>query len=797
MQCITKGLFSILLFFGPIAWSVKGQGIRGQLVDSISKEKIIGADIRIDFISPSITTDQEGRFEIPFIPNASAVLRFHCLGYFDKNIPFKDLSGEHKIIVFLKRAYILSEEILVRSTRSQAMDGTVFTDIHKKEIEKNNLGQDLPFLLENTPSVVATSQAGAGIGYTGLRIRGSDATRINVTLNGIPFNDSESLGTYFVDIPDIAGSISSIQIQRGVGTSTNGAGAFGGSINIETSNFKPNPFVSISGVAGSYNTFKNSVEIGSGLLSSHWNFSLRLSNIVSDGYIERASSTLKSMFFSAGYFGKNEFLKANIFSGTEKTYQVFNGVPEDSLLTHRRYNPFTYPNQTDNYKQNHYQLFYSKLLNTNLTMNVALHLTQGKGYYEEFENKQAFSDYWLPNILIGVERIDSTNLIRRQWLHNYFYGTTFSLIYSHPKGHYSINWGGAYNQYKGAHYGNIIWAQYAQNIPIDYQYYSFNGFKTDFNTFGKVLKEVNAITLSVDMQYRRIYYQFLGFDQNKNNTTQIAILNFFNPKIGINYRLTPSQEIYGSFGIGHKEPNQLDYSGSTPSGRPNPESLKDLELGYRFHNNRLGFSVNLYDMIYKNQLVLEGQINEVGAYINTNVLHSYRLGIETDWRYKINTRMNIVGNLSFSRNKIENFLQYLSDDQNRETLIIHPNTDISFSPKVVSSGTIEFIPLKDLTLSFVSKFVGKQYLDNTQDESRKIDRYFVENAMIQYDLKPEYKKNFFKEISLSIKLNNILNNLYVSDGYTSPTLVQGKLFNYNNYFPQAPFNFLLGIMVKL
>lgn len=558
---------------------------------------------------------------------------------------------------------------------------------------------------------------------------------------------------------------------------------------METSGFASKPYFNSTNSYGSYNTLKNSVDFGSGLLNNHFNFSLRLFRISSDGYIDRASSNLKSFFFSGGYFGKRDFIKVNIFSGSEKTYQVFLGVPEDSLPTNRKFNPFNYANQTDNYIQDHYQAFYSRQIDTNLSINLAFHVTHGKGYYEEYEAGQAFSDYSLPNITLGNLQIDSTNLIRRQWLDNYFYGTTYSLLYHVPK-LFNINFGGAYNQYTGLHFGQIIWAEYAQNIPIDYRYYSFNGFKTDFNSYLKLSKEFGKLSTTVDLQFRRIYYRFLGFDENLNNTTQISILNFFNPKFGIHYQMGKS-EMYGSYGIGNKEPNQFDYSSSTPSSRPRPENLSDLELGYRYTSKKIKLGINFYWMDYWDQLALTGQINDVGAQINTNVPRSSRTGIETDWAFKINSWFSFLGNLALSQNKIREFDEYLTDENNKQTLIRHFNSNLAYSPNIIGSSTLDFSPISHFHFLLVNKFVGKQYLDNSSNETRKIDRYFVQNIRIHYSL------NLFapKTIDFSLSLNNIFSNLYVSDGYTAPQIFEGVVYNNNYYYPQAPFNVLGGFTI--
>ena len=764
--------------------------LQGNIKNSENLKSLAGATLSLNNNYLSTQSNENGAFTFKNLKKGTYVLTTSYVGFKPSQITVI-IDQNKSIEIALSNRNLMADEVVVSATRATEKSATTFKNISKKELDENNYGQDLPYLLDQTPGVVSYSDAGAGVGYTGIRIRGSDPTRVNVTINGIPYNDTESQGTFWVNLPDFASSVDNIQIQRGVGTSTNGAGAFGGSLNIQTTTLSDSAYAELNTTAGSYQTLKNTVKLGTGLINNKWSVDGRLSRIVSDGYIDRASSNLKSYFLSGAYFGKNSLLRLNVFSGQEKTYQAWNGVPEEKLTSDRKYNQFTYDDQTDNYQQNHYQLLYSKNISNQLSFNGALHYTKGSGYYEEFKTAQAFADYGLANVVIGSQTINETDLIRRRWLKNDFYGLTYALNYK-PNNKLNYTLGGAYNEYDGDHYGEVIWAKYASNGNIRDQYYFDNGFKKDFNVFGKANIQFDKISVFTDLQYRNISYKFLGFNQNLNNVTQNASLNFFNPKIGVTYQINDKDNFYASFSVANKEPNRDDYTQSSSNSRPKAENLKNIEAGYRFKNNTISGGVNIYSMNYKNQLVLTGQINDVGAYIRSNVAKSFRNGLELDATAKINKDLNWGISAAFSQNKVKNFKEYLDDYDNGGQIVNnYSKTNLAFSPTFVGSSTLAFKAFNHAEIALISKYVSKQYLDNTANEARKLDAFFVNNLRLSYDLNLKGVKN----IGLGLLVNNIFNTLYASNGYTFSYIYGGQVTE-NFYYPQAETNFLLSLNVK-
>ena len=687
----------------------------------------------------------------------------------------------------------ITDSVIVSSTRANSKQGMAYSEISKVEIAKQNLGQDIPMLLNQTPSVVVNSDAGNGVGYTGIRVRGSDATRINVTVNGIPINDAESHGVFWVNMPDFASSVNSIQLQRGVGTSTNGAGAFGASMNIQTNVLNAVPYAEVNSSGGSFNTFKNTVMAGSGLLAGKFTLDARLSKITSDGYVDRAASNLKSFFVSGGYYGVKTIVRLNVFSGTERTYQSWYGIPEASLDTNRTYNYYTYPNQVDNYQQDHYQLIASHSINNNWNVNFALHYTKGCGYYEEFRGQDDFANYALPNFVLNTDTIATSDIVRQRWLDNDFYGLTYSVNYNSNK-RFSFTIGGGANQYIGAHFGTIIWAQYAGNVPKDYRYYDNNATKNDINIYTKANYDFGAgINGFVDLQYRHIGYSFLGFNNNLVNVQQDVTLNFFNPKAGITVDLKNKQTLYASVSVAHREPTRDDYTQSTPQSRPKAERLIDTELGYKKTWDKAQIGVNGYFMYYKNQLVLKGNINDVGAYIRSNIDQSYRAGIELEGAVNISKRLKFAGNVTFSQNKVIGFVEYIDNyDDGTQQATQYNRTDISFSPNLIAAATLSYEPVKNLVFSLQNKYVGKQYLDNTSNEARKLNAFTTQNLLINYSFKIPY----IKEISLSLMVNNIFNAMYEPNGYTFSYIYGGQKTTENYYYPQAGINVMGGIGIK-
>ncbi|MFN8428732.1 MAG: TonB-dependent receptor [Spirosomataceae bacterium] len=708
-------------------------------------------------------------------------------------------------------------EVVVKSTRANAKTAMAYSDVLQKDIKKQNLGQDMPFLLNQMPSVVVTSDAGTGIGYTGIRVRGSDPTRINVTLNGIPYNDSESQGVYWVNMPDFASSVQSVQIQRGLGTSTNGAGAFGASINVNTLQLHTEPFAEINTSIGSFNTLKTNIIATTGLLQNKFVLDTRLSKINSDGFVDRAASDLRSYYISGGYYGKNSFLRLNVFGGNEKTYQSWNGIPEalakndlagindfvernyydedfkkQMLERGRKFNFYSYENEIDDYTQTHIQLITSWKIASEWRFNPTLHYTRGSGFYEQFKSDADFADYGLQTIKIGNTEIASTDLIRRKWLYNDFYGGVWSLDYE-GQGKVKGNLGGGWNKYDGDHFGEIIWAKYASNSDIRQRFYDNTGQKTDFNLYGKLFFDLNAnLSTYLDLQIRNVHFEMLGTGDARQTLDYSKKYNFFNPKAGLTYQLSGQKSLYISYAKGSKEPSRQDFVDNAPN-LPKAEKLHDFEGGYRFFSNKFSAETNLYYMLYQDQLVLTGQINQVGEAIRTNVDHSYRAGIELQASLKLNANWNIQANATLSQNKIRDYAETIvSYDDSPNIVNKFKKSDISFSPNTIMGGTVTLKPVKSLEISLLPKYVGKQYLDNSGSELKKLDGYFVNDLRANYTLHP---KNL-KEIGFSLLINNILNKKYESNGYTYSYIYE-KTITENFVFPQAGINFLMGISVKI
>ncbi len=803
--------------------------ISGQVTDAATGEALPGATILLEHPvdATAMEADRYGNYMFEDMPALTYQLTASFLGY--ETVKKQVVLTKSTVVDFqLKSASLSAGEVVVTATRANKNTGTTYTNVSREEIEARNFGQDLPYLLEQTPSVVVNSDAGAGVGYTGIRIRGSDITRINVTVNGIPVNDAESHGVFFVNMPDFASSVQDMQVQRGVGTSTNGAGAFGASINIQTQQLRREAYAETDHTYGSFDTWKNNVRFGTGLINGKFAFDGRLSRITSDGYIDRASSDLKSFYFSGGYFGEKTTLKFVTFSGQEKTYQAWYGTPEalvygnaadlqayiernyiggsDSLnlvTAGRRYNYYTYDNETDNYQQDHYQLHFAQELTTALNFSGALHYTYGHGYYEQFRAEDELASYGLPDVVIGSETITTTDLIRRRWLDNDFYGVTYALRYN-PSARLDATLGGAWNRYDGRHFGEIIWARYASTSNIRDRYYDNNGNKTDFNIFGKVSYGLtDKLNVFTDLQLRTVGYSFLGYDNDLSNITQEADFTFFNPKAGVTYSLNALNQLYASYAIGNREPVREDFISSTPSSRPSHETLRNVEAGYR-GSQSLGsvagktlvaqVDLNYFYMNYKNQLVLTGQINDVGAYIRTNIDKSYRQGVELAGALKVGSFTTLSSNIAYSQNKINNFSEFIdnydSGEQQRNT---YHKTDIAFSPDWVTASQLEVEVLKGLRGAFLFKTVSKQYLDNTSNESRIIPGYQVGDLRLRYNV--GFGK-VLKELELGLQINNLFNERYAANGYTFSYIYGAQQTTENFYYPQATRNFLLSVGLK-
>jgi iron complex outermembrane receptor protein len=795
LKNLLTALFALLL---PVLATAQ-LSVSGKITNQQTGAALPGATISIN-PSASTVSDANGNYRINSLKSSAYTLKVTYIGYqaAAKSIV---LTADTTINFQLSASNVLTEEVTVSATRASNNSPTAFTNLNKKEIDKNNSGRGFEYLLDQTPSTVVTSNAGAGIGYTSIRIRGSDATRTNVTLNGIPLNDAEDQGVYFVDLPDLASSVDNIQVQRGVGTSTNGAGAFGASINIQTTTRRDTAYAELNNSAGSYGTVKNTVSLGTGLLGGHFSVDGRLSRINSDGYINRAFSHLKSYFLSGAYYGKSSVLRLNVFSGYEQTYQAWDGVPEDSVKNgNRRYNELGYirssnsyyKNQTDNYTQNYYQLLYDQQISSKLSFSGALHYTKGYGYYEEYKNADSLKNYGVTPVVVGGTTISATDLVRRLWLNNDFYGLTYNLNYK-PNNNLGIILGGAYNEYKGAHYNNIEWTQQSTNIPPDYQYSRNDAKKTDFNIFSRAEYHLGNVLLYGDLQYRHIYYSFLGFDQNLKNVQQQVELNFFNPKAGITYQLDAHSNVYASFAVGNHEPNRSDFVNSSPQSRPKPENLKDFEFGYRISEPVFSGSINGFYMLYKNQLILTGALDDVGQAIRTNIKDSYRAGIEASARLRIAEPLSWYVNATLSTNKVKNFQQFLQNyDTGNLDVTQYKETNIAYSPNFTGSSTISYHPIKNGEIAFISKYVSRQYLDNTSTISRSLDGYMVNDVRLNYNFSIKGVKN----VGVGLLANNVFSKKYQSDGATYPDIEGGKVVNYNYFFPQAPINFLASLNLR-
>lgn len=692
------------------------------------------------------------------------------------------------------------EEIIITGTRAGKYTPVTYQNIKKEEIEKRNLAQDMPYMLAATPSLVYTSDAGTGVGYTGIRIRGSDATRINVTINGIPYNDSESQGVFWVNMPDFSSSVNSIQIQRGVGTSTNGAGAFGATINLETSVHSEQPFVELNNTFGSFNTRRHNIIMNTGLIDGKWSFEGKLAQINSDGYIDRASSDLSSYFLTGQYIGKNTLIKALAFGGKEVTYQAWNGVEQNLMKTNRTYNSAGlyfddlgneqfYDREVDDYRQDHFQLHFNQRMGSYWTMNAALHFTHGEGFFEQYREDEAFSDYGLQNVVVGTDTIYETDLIRRRWLDNDFYGFIYGFNYDRNR--LSLTIGGGYHYYEGKHFGEVIWAQYASDGEIRQRYYDNIGKKDDFNTYIKANYDLNArLNVFADMQIRYVNYRTYGVDNDRRNIDVGEQYTFFNPKAGLTYQLNNRSSLYASYAVGNREPDRNDFVDSPTL--PKHETLGDFELGYQVTEKNYTLSANFYYMNYRNQLVLTGALNDVGGAIRTNVEQSYRSGIELSGGYKFSELLRWNGNVTFSRNKITEYVEDLNDYlEGGISTTTYENTDIAYSPNLIAASEFTLTPMVGLDITLFSKYVGKQYLDNTGNDDRILNPYFVNDLMINYN----FTTRLIKNIGINLMINNLFNTMYESNGYTFGYLY-GEEYREVYLYPQSGINVLAGLKLR-
>ncbi|MFH1120405.1 MAG: TonB-dependent receptor [Bacteroidota bacterium] len=782
--------------------------IKGRVIDSQSGVSLQGAHLSLNNRLVKVTTNEKGMFEVSGQKAGNYNLKVTYLGYQTWEAIF-DIAENKTMLISMEQSPIMTDETIISSTRANDKTPVAYQNLTGKEISKQNQGRDIPFLLEQMPATVVTSDAGSGVGYTGFRIRGTDMNRINITVNGIPLNDAESHSVFWVNMPDFATSVGSLQVQRGVGTSTNGAAAFGASINLQTSTPSQEAYATITNAAGSFNTYKHNFSTGTGLIKGKWAADARLSKLSSDGFIDRAASDLKSFYISGGYYGNTTIAKLNIFSGKEITYQAWDGVPSDILKTDRTFNGvghYTdqdgierfYGNETDNYQQDHFQFMLSQRLAGHLTGSLALHYTKGYGYYEQYKDDENLEDYLIEPVRIpgnDTVYITQSDLIRRKLLDNNFYGFTWSLNYEHGK--LNLVAGGSGNRYDGLHYGEVIWAEFARTAGYNHRWYKGTGDKRDLNFYTKAqYQSSRKLSLFADLQLRSISYMLSGKDDDQRDITQNHYFMFFNPKAGIFYELNPASSFYLSFAIANREPNRDNYTDADPvKPAPVAETLFDYEAGYHYMNKWIKATANMYYMYYQDQLALTGAINDVGAAVMTNVPVSFRSGIELYAKVSITEKLNIAGNLTISRNRIKDFTEYIDDWDNWGSQLenILGNTNLAFSPELVGGAELTWSLMKGFEIMLNNKYVSAQYIDNTSSEDRMLNPYFVTNLRLGWTIQPD----FIRGLEVSLNINNLFNHEYETNAWVYRFYSGGTYMKMDGYFPQAGINFMAGLTVRL
>ncbi|HBI81201.1 MAG TPA: TonB-dependent receptor [Bacteroidales bacterium] len=790
-----------------------GFSIHGQITDN-QGNPLVGATITLENTFLGTYSGVNGYYQLSHVREGSYTLIASYLGFETIKVDLK-VDKDMELNLVLKPSSQYLEAVVVSSTRASNRMPIAQTTLNREQLEQANTGGDTPYLLDMLPSVVVSSESGIGIGNTAFRIRGTDPTRINVTINGVPLNDAESQGVYWVDLPDFTASVDNVQVQRGVGTSTNGAAAFGATVNFQTSITPPEPFASIDLLGGSYNTWKTSARVGTGLTKNGFSMEGRFSQLHSDGYIERAKSDHRSMFVTAAWHGERSQLRANIIYGEEHTGITWEGTPDYMMNTNRRYNPAGeyvddqgvtryYDDQKDNYWQTHYHLIATHSFASNLTANVTLHLTDGRGYYEEYKPDRKLSKYGLPAFTIGDTTIGSTDFIQQKWMDNIFYGGIASVMYR--SGNFDITLGGGWNRYDGDHFGKILWSKVNVGLPNKYEWYNNNGLKTDWNTFAKVTWQItDPVTVFADVQYRGIAYELNGIDSDLFPILQNHDWNFINPKTGATFRISSGHELYFSFAVAHREPARSDLKdaqkGSTDF-TPKPERLNDWELGYRLRLQNISVDLNYYYMHYKDQLVLTGELTDVGYARMANVPNSYRTGVELSLSALPFKWLKFEGNTTLSKNIIKNYTNYanLTDNPTDWNDLQSPvaeymgNTTISFSPSVITNARLTVTPMPNMAISLVSKYVSRQYIDNTENEERSLDPYWVNNLVAEYRLNLKMNKRMFIQISV----NNLFNNKYSANAWVYRTLFQSGDPEYVSmgYYPQAERHCLVRLGVE-
>lgn len=788
-----------------------GQNNHGVITGTVTDRDglpLAGASVIIDSLKAGMATGNDGRYALRGMNYGRYSLRISFTGFepFDTVVI---VQGNTIVDASLKEALFVTDEVIVRGSRAGSRTPMAHSTIVASEMRALDMTRDMPYLLSLTPSVVETSDAGNGIGYTSMRIRGTDASRINITLDGIPLNDAESQQVFWVDLPDLASSTGSIQIQRGAGTSTNGAGAFGASVNISSMTPPDNPGAEAALSFGSFNTIRASAKAWTGILGEGFNMMVRASLIGSDGYIDHSASDIRSAMVTGIWSAPSNRLKFNILTGSERTGISWWGVPAEILPVNRRYNPageYTdsngdlryYENETDNYNQNHYQLFYTHLFPGQVSLNTGLHLTTGSGYYEEQVSDRDPSDYGLYGLTDDGLEVSETDLVQRKWLDNYFYGAVWALVKTGSVAEWTF--GGALNRYDGDHFGRLIWMEHPGNVTPDYEWYRNNGLKDEFNIYGKVNAKVTGrLNVFLDLQYRYISYHFDGPDSDMKDLTAVHQFSFFNPKTGLFWSNGTGSDAFVSVSIAHREPSRTDFkeAAGDADATPKQERLTDFEGGYTFRNASLALGLNLYYMMYRDQLVPTGRISTTGYPIMTNVPESYRTGIELSGSYRPSPMAALKMNLTLSRSRITDFTNYYfnynTSDWSEEYISSNLGTvDIAYSPRITGSAEVEINPVKNLSLNLTGKYVGKQYFDNTMSENRVINPYFVSGISAGYKIHLKGSD----ELMLRFIINNLFNAVYENNAYGGMWTEDSAEKTWAYFFPQAGINYTAGISLS-
>jgi iron complex outermembrane recepter protein len=794
------GLLLLAFSFPSLAQNT----LSGSVGDKLDDNPLIGAHVSIPELNRLALSDSSGNYSFSDLPSGTYRIVVSYIGYetIDRQIAIVRRQQQQR---FLLQSQFLKQATVTISAGKLGRNAPVaISNISSKEIRKHNLGQDLPVLIDFAPSVVSSSDAGAGIGYSSFRIRGSDQNRINVTINGIPLNDAESHGVYWVDLPDLMSSLEDIQLVRGVGSSVQGAGAFGASVNLRTRSPRAEPYAEAELGAGSFNTLRASVALGSGHLKDGWNFEARYSRIQSDGYINRAWSELNSGYLGASWLGKKTTLRLRIFSGHETTYQAWDGIPGSILDTNRRYNGIGiyfdgdgkaqyYDNQVDDYIQTHVHFFIDRRLAQNSLLSLALHYTRGLGYYEEYKEDRLFADYLMQQPQLGDSIIELSDLIQRRYLDNHFYGLV--LTYEGKLKRWDLISGLGWNNYIGDHYGQVIWAQWLGVNNKDHEWYRNRGLKSDLNYYARANRNILEKTnLLIDLQGRWIGHDIMGIDNNLRDISQFHQYSFFNPKIGISHDFNAGTRAYLFAGMAHREPNRSNFTDSKPGLVPKPERLLNVEAGAQIKGSWYKVQIGSYLMMYKDQLVLTGEINDVGSAIMVNVDRSYRCGLELESELRIMADLKWMFNVTISQNRIREFNSKVDDwDLGGQREEVLTNRNIAFSPGIIAGSQLSYSPVKGLDINFINKFVGRQFIDNTSSLERSLEPYFLSNLLIHQTLKTRGGAS----LGLKVAVNNLFNMEYESNAWVYRYLYNGTEQQLDGYFPQAGRYFVVGLSLQI